>query len=401
MAVSSPLEGIKVLDLTRALSGPFCTMILGDLGADVIKVEPIDGDMMRQWGPFDRTESVYYLTGNRNKRAIAIDFRSTEGLELIKKMVRDCDVVVENFKPGSMDAMGLNYEKLAEINTRLIYMSITGFGRDGPNADQPGFDQIAQGYSGLMSVTGSPESGPLRVGVAIGDQTTGMWAAIGVLSALAQREKTGVGHRIDTSLMASLVSLLSVQGQRYLSLDETPGLAGNNHPVVSPCGVFQTKDGPLNIAANTPNMWITLCDILDLKELVSDVRFIDNASRAVNRDELKNLIEQKLSMFDRQHWTHLFNKSGVPAGPINNLAEVFSDSQVLHCKLVEEISHPVLGPLKLVGSPIQFDLNKGKSVKRAPPLLGEHTSEILEEFGWSRQEIEALENRGVVKILKN
>jgi len=401
MADSSPLEGIKVLDLTRALSGPFCTMILGDLGANVIKVEPIDGDMMRQWGPFDRTESVYYLTGNRNKRAIAIDFRSAEGIELIKELAKECDVVVENFKPGSMDAMGLNYEKLAEINPRLIYMSITGFGKDGPNADQPGFDQIAQGYSGLMSVTGSPESGPLRVGVAIGDQTTGMWAAIGVLSALAQREKTGVGHRIDTSLMASLVSLLSVQGQRYLSLGETPGLAGNNHPVVSPCGVFQTKDGPLNIAANTPNMWLTLCNILDLNELVSDARFIDNASRAVNRDELKNLIEQKLSIFDRQHWTHLFNKSGVPAGPINNLAEVFTDNQVLHCKLVEEISHPVLGTLKLVGSPIQFDLNKGNSVKRAPPLLGEHTSEILKEFGWSPQEIEALESRGIVKILKN
>jgi len=401
MADSSPLEGIKVLDLTRALSGPFCTMILGDLGANVIKVEPIDGDMMRQWGPFDRTESVYYLTGNRNKRAIAIDFRSAEGIELIKELAKECDVVVENFKPGSMDAMGLNYEKLAEINPRLIYMSITGFGKDGPNADQPGFDQIAQGYSGLMSVTGSPESGPLRVGVAIGDQTTGMWAAIGVLSALAQREKTGVGHRIDTSLMASLVSLLSVQGQRYLSLGETPGLAGNNHPVVSPCGVFQTKDGPLNIAANTPNMWLTLCNILDLNELVSDARFIDNATRAVNRDELKNLIEQKLSIFDRQHWTHLFNKSGVPAGPINNLAEVFTDNQVLHCKLVEEISHPVLGTLKLVGSPIQFDLNKGNSVKRAPPLLGEHTSEILKEFGWSPQEIEALESRGIVKILKN
>lgn len=401
MADSSPLEGIKVLDLTRALSGPFCTMILGDLGANVIKVEPIDGDMMRQWGPFDRTESVYYLTGNRNKRAIAIDFRSAEGIELIKELAKECDVVVENFKPGSMDAMGLNYEKLAEINPRLIYMSITGFGKDGPNADQPGFDQIAQGYSGLMSVTGNPESGPLRVGVAIGDQTTGMWAAIGVLSALAQREKTGVGHRIDTSLMASLVSLLSVQGQRYLSLGETPGLAGNNHPVVSPCGVFQTKDGPLNIAANTPNMWLTLCNILDLNELVSDARFIDNASRAVNRDELKNLIEQKLSIFDRQHWTHLFNKSGVPAGPINNLAEVFTDNQVLHCKLVEEISHPVLGTLKLVGSPIQFDLNKGNSVKRAPPLLGEHTSEILKEFGWSPQEIEALESRGIVKILKN
>jgi len=400
MTVSSPLEGVKVLDLTRALSGPFCTMILGDLGADVIKVEPIDGDMMRQWGPFDRTESVYYLTGNRNKRAIAIDFRSSEGIELIKEFAKECDVVVENFKPGSMDAMGLNYEKLAEINPRLIYMSITGFGRDGPNSDQPGFDQIAQGYSGLMSVTGSPESGPLRVGVAIGDQTTGMWAAIGVLSALAQREKTGVGHRIDTSLMASLVGLLSVQGQRYLSLGETPGLAGNNHPVVSPCGVFQTKDGPLNIAANTPNMWITLCNILDLNELVADERFIDNASRAVNRDELKQLIEKQLSTFDRQHWTHLFNKSGVPAGPINNLAEVFSDAQVLHCQLVEEVIHPVLGTLKLVGSPIQFDLNKGSSIKRAPPLLGEHTSEILEEFGWSHQEIDNLNKRGVVKILK-
>jgi len=375
-------------------------MILGDLGADVIKVEPIDGDMMRQWGPFDRTESVYYLTGNRNKRAIAIDFRSAEGIELIKEFAKECDVVVENFKPGSMDAMGLNYEKLAEINPRLIYMSITGFGRDGPNSDQPGFDQIAQGYSGLMSVTGSPESGPLRVGVAIGDQTTGMWAAIGVLSALAQREKTGVGHRIDTSLMASLVGLLSVQGQRYLSLGETPGLAGNNHPVVSPCGVFQTKDGPLNIAANTPNMWITLCNILDLNELVADERFIDNASRAVNRDELKQLIEKQLSTFDRQHWTHLFNKSGVPAGPINNLAEVFSDAQVLHCQLVEEVIHPVLGTLKLVGSPIQFDLNKGSSIKRAPPLLGEHTSEILEEFGWSHQEIDDLNKRGVVKILK-
>jgi len=400
MTASSPLEGVKVLDLTRALSGPFCTMILGDLGADVIKVEPIDGDMMRQWGPFDRTESVYYLTGNRNKRAIAIDFRSAEGIELIKEFAKECDVVVENFKPGSMDAMGLNYEKLAKINPRLIYMSITGFGRDGPNSDQPGFDQIAQGYSGLMSVTGSPESGPLRVGVAIGDQTTGMWAAIGVLSALAQREKTGVGHRIDTSLMASLVGLLSVQGQRYLSLGETPGLAGNNHPVVSPCGVFQTKDGPLNIAANTPNMWITLCNILDLNELVADERFIDNASRAVNRDELKQLIEKQLSTFNRQHWTHLFNKSGVPAGPINNLAEVFSDAQVLHCQLVEEVNHPVLGTLKLVGSPIQFDLNKGSSIKRAPPLLGEHTSEILEEFGWSHQEIDDLNKRGVVKILK-
>ena len=401
MSEPSPLDGVKVLDLTRALSGPFCTMILGDLGANVIKVEPLDGDMMRQWGPYDRTESVYYLTGNRNKRAIAIDFRSEEGLELIKSLAKECDVLVENFKPGSMNAMGLNYEKLSDINPRLIYMSITGFGRDGPSSDQPGFDQIAQGYSGLMSVTGSDESGPLRVGVAIGDQTTGMWAAIGVLAALAKREKTGVGHRVDTSLMASLVGLLSVQGQRFLSLGETPGLAGNNHPVVSPCGVFQTKDGPINIAANTTNMWVTLCKILELNELVSDPRFIDNASRAVNRDALKVLIEKKLMMFGKQHWTNLFNQAGVPAGPINNMEEVFSDPQVLHCKLVEEVKHPALGSLKLVGIPIQFDLQKGNSIKRAPPQLGEHSAEILKEFGWSSSDIEGLENRGVIKQLRS
>lgn len=399
MGQSSPLEGIKILDLTRALAGPFCTMILGDLGANVIKVEPVDGDMMRQWGPFDRSESVYYLTGNRNKRALALDFRSPEGLDLIRSLAKECDVVVENFKPGAMESMGLSYEKLSELNPRLIYASITGFGRDGPVADQPGFDQIAQGYSGLMSVTGSPQSGPTRVGVAIGDQTTGMWAAIGILSALAQRDKSGRGHRVDTSLMASLVGLLSVQGQRYLSLGETPGLAGNNHPVVSPCGVFQTQDGPLNIAANTHNMWVSLCGILDLSELVTDPRFIDNASRAVHREALRELIEGRLSLHGRQHWTKIFNQSGVPAGPINNLEEVFSDPQVLHCHLVEEVEHPTLGSLKMVGSPLQFDLQKGHSIKRAPPLLGQHTTEILQEFGWSSQEIETLEKQGVVKTL--
>lgn len=399
MGQSSPLEGIKILDLTRALAGPFCTMILGDLGGDVIKVEPIDGDMMRQWGPFDRSESVYYLTGNRNKRGLAVDFRSAEGMDLIRSLIKDCDVVVENFKPGAMESMGLSYETLAELNPRLVYASITGFGRDGPVADQPGFDQIAQGYSGLMSVTGSPQSGPTRVGVAIGDQTTGMWAAIGILSALAHREKTGRGHRVDTSLMASLVGLLSVQGQRYLSLGETPGLAGNNHPVVSPCGVFQTQDGPLNIAANTHNMWVSLCKLLDLSELETDPRFIDNASRAVHREALRELIEERLSRHGKQHWTRLFNQAGVPAGPINNMPEVFSDPQVLHCQLVEEVAHPTLGALKMVGSPLQFDLQKGQSIKRAPPLLGEHTADILQEFGWASDQIEALEKRGVVKTL--
>ncbi len=397
MTLARPLEGIKVLDLTRALAGPFCTMILADLGADVIKVEPMDGDMMRQWGPFDRGESIYYLTGNRNKRAIAVNFRSPDGIAIIKDLAKQCDVIAENFKPGTMKSMGLDHDELLALNPDIIYASITGFGRDGPIADQPGFDQIAQGYSGLMSVTGDPSSGPMRVGVAIGDQATGMWAAIGILSCLAQREKNGGGQRIDTSLMASLIGLLSVQGQRQLSLGETPGLAGNNHPVVSPCGVFQTQDGPINIAANTQNMWISLCRILGLDSLLADSRFADNASRAVNRQALRELIEERLSQQGKQYWTNQCNKAGVPAGPINNLAEVFSDEQVLHCALVEEVSHPTLGPLKMVGNPLQFNLVKGQSIRSAPPLLGEHTEAVLKEFGWSRSQIEELELQGHIK----
>ena len=401
MGKTLALEGIKVLDLTRALAGPFCTMILGDLGADVIKVESIDGDMMRQWGPYDRTESVYYLTGNRNKRGLAVDFRSAEGLSLIRSLAGQCDVLVENFKPGAMAAMGLSHEALAALNPRLICASITGFGADGPIADQPGFDQIAQGCSGFMSITGSPESGPTRVGVAIGDQTAGMWAAIGVLGALRQRDLTGIGQRVDTSLLASLVGLLSVQGQRFLSLGEVPGLAGNNHPVVTPCGVFQTRDGPINIAANTQAMWVSLCRALDLPELLADERFADNAGRTRHRPELHDRLEARLTLHDRQHWTRVFNQAGVPAGPIHNIAEVFAHEQVRHSGLVEEIEHPALGPIRLVGSPIQFDSEKGASVRRPPPLLGEHTREILLELGWKAQEIDALAQRGVIRQLQD
>lgn len=392
-----PLAGIRVLDLTRALSGPFCSMVLADLGADVVKVEPTpSGDMIRAWGPYDQNISVYYLSANRNKRGVAVNFRNERGLELIRKMSSDVDVVLENFKPGVMESMGLGYKALAESNPKVILGSITGFGRDGPMGSYPGFDQIAQGFSGLMSITGQAETGPTRVGTAIGDLTSGMWLAIGILSALVSRQKNRRGQHVESSLLASLVGLLSVQGQRYLSLGEIPEPTGNVHPVIAPYGVFETKDGPLNLAPATPDMWMKLCKVLQLEELLRDVRFINNAERMRHQSELRILIEVRLKTRTRMEWTEAMIELGIPAGPINNLADVFRDPQVQHCRLVEEIEHPVLGTLKQVVTPIKMEALKDGCVRRPPPMLGEHTYEVLSEFGFTEAQLHELANDGVI-----
>jgi crotonobetainyl-CoA:carnitine CoA-transferase CaiB-like acyl-CoA transferase len=371
-------------------------MILGDLGADVIKVEPAGGDMIREWGPFDRGTSAYYLSGNRNKRGIAVNFRDPAALDMLRALAGSCDVVVENFRAGAMEAMGLDYETLAAANPRLIYASVTGFGRTGPASGRPGFDQIAQGYSGLMSVTGAADSGPVRVGVAIGDQAAGMWCAIGVLAAIAQRHTTNRGRRVETSLLAGLVGLMSVQAQRYLSLGDVPGLAGNTHPVIAPYGVFETADGPLNIAPATAEMWRRLCDVLELQPLVDDARYATNAARMERRVELKAIIEAKLKERGRREWTQLLLAADIPAGPINNLADVFADEQVLHSRLVEEVQHTQLGAMRQVGSPVTFDGRLGGSIRRAPPVLGEHTFEVLREHGYAQRDLEALARKGVI-----
>ena len=395
-SISLPLSGVRVLDLTRALAGPFCTMILGDLGADVTKVEPAGGDMIRDWGPFDRGTSAYYLSANRNKRGIAVNFRDPAALKLLRDLAADCDVIVENFRAGAMEAMGLCYDTLSAANPRLIYASVTGFGRTGPAGGRPGFDQIAQGYSGLMSVTGTSESGPVRVGVAIGDQAAGMWCAIGVLAALAERAQTGRGRRVETSLLAGLVGLMSVQAQRYLSLGEVPSLAGNTHPVIAPYGVFETADGPLNIAPATAEMWKRLCEVLELQHLVDDPRYATNAARMERRVELKAIVEAKLKERTRAEWTKLLLAADIPAGPINSLADVFADEQVMHSRLVEEVQHAELGAIRHVGSPVSFDGRLGGSVRRAPPVLGEHTFEVLRERGYPQGVLDALARQGVI-----
>lgn len=392
-----PLSGIKVLDLTRALSGPFCSMILADLGAEVIKVEPTpNGDMIRQWGPFDQDISVYYLSANRNKKGIGVDFRQAEGLALIKELALKSDIVVENFKVGTMAAMGLGYEELRAARPELIYGSISGFGSTGPARDWPGFDQIAQGYSGFMSLTGTPESGPTRVGTAIGDLTAGMWVAIGVLAAYIERQRSGLGQHVETSLLASLLGLLSVQGQRYLSVGDIPQPCGNVHPVIAPYGTFDTADGPLNLAPATQDMWVRLCEVLELPLLTTDPRFKTNAERMQNRLALKELLEISLGKKTRMEWTPLMIKAGIPAGPINTLEDVFVDEQVIACKLVETVEHPLLGMLKQVALPIKMPATAQGSVRSAPPLFGQHTEEVLTAYGLSPEAIRELTIKKVV-----
>ena len=392
-----PLSGVKVLDLTRALSGPFCSMILADLGAEVIKVEPTpNGDMVRQWGPFDQDISVYYLSANRNKKGIGVDFRNPEGLALIKQLALKSDVVVENFKVGTMAAMGLGYEELAAARPELVFASISGFGSTGPAREWPGFDQIAQGYSGFMSLTGTPESGPTRVGTAIGDLTAGMWVAMGVLAAYIERQKSGRGQRVETSLLASLLGLLSVQGQRYLSVGEIPQPCGNVHPVIAPYGTFETADGPLNLAPATQGMWLRLCEVLELPALPQDPRFLTNAERMQNRMALKELLEASLRQKTRMEWTPLMIAAGIPAGPINTLEDVFADEQVKACKLVESVEHPVLGALRQVALPIKMAGTEHGSVRSAPPLFGQHTKEVLAGYGMTPEAIQELLVKKVV-----
>jgi len=393
-----PLAGLRVLDLSRALAGPFCAMILADLGAEVVKVEPApEGEMVRRWGPFKDGISVYYLSVHRNKRSLALEFRDPRGLELLRTLADRADVLVENFKPGVMRDMGLDYEALAARNPRLVMGSITGFGRGGPYEDWPGVDQIAQGMSGLMSLTGHETTGPTRVGMPIGDVVAGMWCALGIQAALIERQRTGRGQHVETSLLGGLVGLLNQQGQRELSLGDTPGVAGNDHPTVCPYGVFQASDGPFNLAAITEEMWAKLCRLLGLEALIEHPDYRDNASRFRNREAVKRLLNGKFAARARMEWTLELVKLGLPAGPILSLDQVFSDPHVLAAGMVEEVEHPAIGRMRAMANPLRMPALTGHSVRSAPPLLGEHSRAVLADYGVPEAEIEALVAARVVQ----
>lgn len=392
-----PLQGVKVLDLTRWLAGPFCTTILGDLGADVAKVEPIgDGDLIRLWGPFDRGISVFYLSVGRNKRSLALDFRDPRGIEIIREMALQADVLVENFKPGSLDQMGLSFAQLRAANPKLICARITAMGSQGPYADWPGVDQVAQGMSGIMSITGRDAASFTRVGLPLGDLVGGMWGAIGVQAALNARHQTGVGQIVETSLLGGLVGLLCVQGQRFLSLGEIPVPVGNDHPVICPYGAFQAKDGVFNVAVASQKMWDHLCRLIDRPQFARDPRFVDNDARVRNRDELNRLLDAAFAARTRVEWTTLLIDAGIPSGPILNVGEALSNPQVLANGLVETVTHPTLGDIRQVGNPLRLESVGAHTVRLPPPLLGEHTHTILADYGFAAARIAELDAGAVI-----
>ena len=393
--VRRPLAGVRVLDLTRALSGPFATMILGDLGATVVKVEPSEGgDMTRGWGPFADGQSTYFLSANRGKQSLALDFRHPDGIAVVRRMARASAVVTENFRPGVAEAIGLGYAALCADNPALVYASISGFGSTGPARDWPGFDQIAQGHAGLMGLTGSDE--PTRVGAAMGDMTAGMWVALGIVAALRTSEATGRGERVETSLVASLVAMLGVQGQRYLSTGEIPERTGNMHPVIAPYGTFVAQDGLMNIAPATERMWRALCVEVELPALPDDPRFANNEKRVANRALVHATIEERIRRKPRSEWIEKFIAAGIPAGYINRLDEVFADPQVKHCKMVRTVQHPLLGAIPQLALPLHFDSLDVQTPVTAPPLLGQDTVSILRSYDFDENEIDSLLARNVI-----
>jgi formyl-CoA transferase len=373
-------------------------MILADLGADVVKVEPSPkGEMIRSWGPFADGISVYYLSVHRNKRSLSLDFRKPEGIALIAELAAKSDILVENFKPGTMEEMGLGYDTLKHANPRLIYANITGFGRDGPYGDWPGVDQIAQGMSGFMSITGTQESGPIRVGLPVGDVCAGMWSALGIQAAVIERTTSGRGQRVETSLLAGLVGMLNVQGQRQLTLGDTPKRIGNDHPVICPYGAFEAKDGPFNMAALTDDMWRKLCALTGLDTLATNPEYKDNTARMRNRDEIKRQLNAVFASRTRLEWTKDLVNLGLPAGPIYDMADVFEDPQVKHWGMVETVAHPKLGDIKLLSNPLRLDSIGKETVRTAPPLLGEHTAAVLRDFGFNDDHVNHLIEKSIVQ----
>jgi CoA:oxalate CoA-transferase len=390
---SQPLTGIKVVDLTRYLAGPFATQILGDYGAEVIKIEP-PGDSRAQLGSGGGADNYFFLCTNRSKKSLVLDIKKDEGLRVLRRLTDSADVLIDNFRPGVIDEIGFGYEELSRRNPRIICCSISGFGATGPLRDNPGFDQIAQGMSGLMSVTGTVESGPTRAGIAICDLLGGIFAVQGILLALQVRHRTGRGQRVETSLLESIVSILSWSAGIYFETGKNPVPAGNHHPLVSPHGTFQAADRPFNISVGNPAMWKKFVALIGRPELEEDERFRGVRRRVQNRAALTAEVNAALAAHPADYWIDELNKAGIPSGPILTMEEVFAHPQIAAREMLLRIPHPKLGTFLTTGLAAKLSESPGHISR--PPLFGEHTDEVLAAHGFGPEERARLRAEAVI-----
>jgi len=394
-----PLQGIRVLDLSRVLTGPFCTMTLGDLGAEIIKIEmPKIGDETRRWGPpFVAGESAYFLSVNRNKKSITLDLSSEKGREILYALAEKSDVLIENFKPGDTDRLKIDYATMAKNFPRLIYCSITGYGHTGEYRDRVAYDLVLQGMGGLMGITGEHGRPPVRIGVAVLDIGAGMYAAIAILSALIAREKTGKGQWIDISLLDSAVSWMTYMAGYYFLTGKNPEKLGSAHPTIVPYQCFETSDGRfITVAVGNDKQFRNFCNAINMDELADDSRFSTNPSRVAHRGQLIPTLEGVIKRKTRDEWLRILNEAEVPGGPVYSISEIFSDPQVLQRDMLVKVPHPTAGEVHQIGIPMKFS-DTNAEIKSAPPLLGEHIEEVLSRLlGYNQKQISELKNEGIV-----
>ncbi len=391
------LDGVRVVDLSRVLAGPFCGALLGDMGADVIKVEDPDaGDESRTWPPHKEGESAGYIVNNRNKRGIAVNLKAADGVDIVRKLVARADVLIENFRTGTMEEFGIGYEALAALNPRLVYCSVSAFGRTGPRADSAGYEALMQAFSGIMSITGEPGGAPVRCGVSFLDLTTGILSAFGVVNALRLRDHTGVGQRVDASLLETAIGLLNFQAEGYLLAGTVPRALGSAHPSLSPYRNFKCADGQwVFIAAANNRLWKRVATVLGLNGMADDPRFADNVGRVKHRRELEEAMEGVAARYDRETLLRMLDKGGVPATPVNTLDQMLDDPQTATRSVIRRMQHPKLGDIPVVGVPLTFS-GMEPGVRRHAPMRGEHTDEVLGELGYDPAAIADLRTRHVI-----